>query len=114
VGDDLCCCIPRASADFVPEDLIKSPVGQFAVKLLCPGVDVLPVVVAPCSDLYLHLLRHGLGLRGVGDYSVHFTCGSLAELQELWGVGFESDAVKEISEGEFGNCLLVHSVAQDF
>jgi hypothetical protein len=98
----------------VTKDLVKGPVRELAIELLRTRVCVLPVKVTPSGNLRFHLFCHCLGLRSVGDHCVDFACGSLAELEEQWGVGLKSDSIKEISKGELCNGPLVRRIAQDF
>ena len=96
------------------QDLVEGLVREFAVELLVPGVGVLPVEVAPCSDLNIYLLGHCFCLKGVWDHCVDFSCGALAELEEYWSVRFKLDAIEEILKGELSDGLLVCCVLQNF
>jgi hypothetical protein len=94
------------------QDLVEDSVREFAVELLGPRVCVLPVEVAPCSDLNIYLLGHCFRLGGVRDHCVDFSCGALAKLEEYRCVRFKLDAIEEISKGELSNGLLVCCVLQ--
>ncbi len=96
------------------QDLVEGLVREFAVELLGPGVHVLPVEVAPCSDLNIYLLGHCFHLGGVRDHCVDFSCGALAELEEYRSVQFKLDAIEEILKGELSNGLLTRCVLQNF
>ncbi len=65
--------VPWAFAYLVEENLTECPVRQLYVESLSVWLGLLPVEVAPCSNLYIHPLGHQLCFRGIWNDCINLS-----------------------------------------
>ncbi len=82
---------------------IERSLRQLLEEPLPPFVSILPIIMALRCNLDVDTLGHNLRLGRVRDDGVDPSRGSLAELEEEWGLVGQFDLLQHVMEQDPGN-----------
>ena len=77
---------------------IECPIRQLLEEPLTSVISIPPIIVAPRGHLDINTLGHVLRLGRVQDDCVNLPRGTLAELQEEWGLVGQLDPIQHVAE----------------